>query len=257
MSSLHYERKNKKGNGGKAFYVALGVCLIAVGVAAWTTYDSVVEFSSVEEENSSVSSQTTPAQNTLSGVTSSSKAPEESESQSDVVSEKPESQATQAQVSSAEPAPSREVQESSAEPSPPPEAETLYFPVGSTVTKNFSGEDPIYSETMQDWRVHSGVDLSAETGETVTSIASGTVLKTEKDDLLGNVISIQHPDGITAFYCGLGDTFLVKEGDQVESGQDIGSISSVPYESAERPHLHLEIQKDGKLIDPLSVLEEK
>ena len=107
---------------------------------------------------------------------------------------------------------------------------------------------------MQDWRAHLGVDLSAKNGDAVSSIAAGVVKDIRQDDLLGNVIEIEHTDGLVSRYCGLGDTFLVKEGDSVTSGQKIGSVSTVPYELAERPHLHLEITKDGSPIDPLSIL---
>ena len=93
-------------------------------------------------------------------------------------------------------------------------------------------------------------------GGGIAAIAAGKVIKSYKDDLYGNVLVIEHAGGITAYYCGLGDTLLVKEGAEVTAGQKIGSVSTVPCESAERPHLHLELKKDDKFVDPLTILTE-
>lgn len=67
MSSLHYEKKHKP-SGGKGFYIALGVCLIAIGVASWTTYDSVVKFTEEESSSSSYTQSTQQTQNNVEGV---------------------------------------------------------------------------------------------------------------------------------------------------------------------------------------------
>lgn len=262
MSSLHYEKKHKP-SGGKGFYIALGVCLIAIGVASWTTYDSVVKFTEEESSSSSYTQSTQQTQNNVEGVPISSS--EEPESSSESVQEEKEV--------SAQPEKEPEIVVSNTEPSEPtavkpestpetssestePENVVYSFPVGNTVTKNFSGENPIFSETMQDWRVHSGVDLGANNGDAIAAIAAGKVIKSYKDDLYGNVLVIEHAGGITAYYCGLGDTLLVKEGAEVTAGQKIGSVSTVPCESAERPHLHLELKKDDKFVDPLTILTE-
>ena len=119
------------------------------------------------------------------------------------------------------------------------------------MSKNFSGGDPIYSETMQDWRAHDGVDLEAAVGEAVRAMADGEVLRCYEDPLLGHTVEIAHGGGVTARYCGLGETFLVREGDAVAAGQEIGSVYQVPCECAERSHLHLELERNGSLFDPL------
>ena len=55
-------------------------------------------------------------------------------------------------------------------------------------------------------------------------------------------------------YCGLGETFLVHEGDVVTAGQDIGSVTAAPFESALDSHLHIEVTQNGEPVDPASVL---
>jgi murein DD-endopeptidase MepM/ murein hydrolase activator NlpD len=49
----------------------------------------------------------------------------------------------------------------------------------------------------------------------------------------------------------------VKKGDTVKAGQKIGSVGTVQCELVDKPHLHLEIKKSGKLIDPMSILTSK
>ena len=68
-----------------------------------------------------------------------------------------------------------------------------------------------------------------------------------------NVIEIEHGE-YEFFYCGLGENFLVKEGDTVTKGQAIGTVTAVPFEAAEGVHLHLEVRRDGIYVDPESIL---
>ena len=70
--------------------------------------------------------------------------------------------------------------------------------------------------------------------------------------LRGNMIVIEHGD-YEVRYCGLGETFLVHEGDVVTAGQDIGSVTASPFESALGSHLHIEVTRNGEPVDPESV----
>ncbi|WP_283608816.1 M23 family metallopeptidase [Faecalispora anaeroviscerum] len=253
MSSLHFKSENqspKKNN--KGFYVALGVCLVAVGVAAWTTYDSVVKYANPQDTSSYSAS---PTGRTQSGVYASSK-PTEASSQpqsSEVESTAPSSSKPAASSQAPDKAASSKAEQPAKQTAAKPAS--YVYPVGETVTKNYSGDNPIFSDTMQDWRVHSGTDYEAKIGDPVKAIDSGKVTELYANGNLGNVVVIEHSDGITAYYCGMGDTFLVKKGDTVNAGQKIGSINVVPIESVEKPHLHLEIKKSGKLIDPATLLK--
>lgn len=234
--NLHIQ---KSGKSNKGFYIALGVCLIAVGVAAWTTYDSVSNYALPEDKSQS---QTTKTNDTVSGifVTESSQAASSAAPSQASASSAPE-------VTSKAPASSRA-------PAKPASvnAQTFSYPVGKTILQKFS-KDPVYSRTTQDWRSHNGLDLSANAGTAVTASADGKVRKVYKDDRLGNVVAVTH--GTLEFrYCGLGET-AVREGDTVAQGQKLGTVGSVPIENQEAPHLHLEVLKDGQYVDPLSVLQ--
>ena len=230
--NLHIQ---KSGKSNKGFYIALGVCLIAVGVAAWTTYDSVSNYA-VPEDNSQ--SQTTKANDTVSGI---------------FVTESSEPSSSAAPASSVPPVSSQPPAVSHPATKPASiTAQTFSYPVGKTILQKFS-KDPVFNKTTQDWRAHTGIDLSAAAGTSVTASADGTVRKVYQDDQYGNIVAVSH--GSYEFhYCGLAQT-AVKAGDAVAQGQKLGTVGSVPIESQEASHLHLEVLKDGQYVDPLSVLE--
>ncbi|HAY64029.1 MAG TPA: hypothetical protein DCX90_10505 [Ruminococcaceae bacterium] len=148
------------------------------------------------------------------------------------------------------PAEETPVEETAAEPTYTV-SETLTRPVPGEVMTEFS-DTPVYSETMRDYRVHAGTDYTAAHGETVHACANGIVKETHTDMLRGNMIVIEHGD-YEVRYCGLGETFLVHEGDVVTAGQDIGSVTAAPFESALDFHLHIEVTRNGEPVDPESV----
>lgn len=251
--NLHIQKNGKKGS-SKGFYIALGVCLIAVGVAAWTTYDSVVHYATPEDKTQSEAVESTePANNTVSGVygvpdTSSKAAASSSAPSSKAVSSKPESKPA------SKPAASKPAKGVSSSPNKPAQAEiTSYsYPVGNTVLQKFS-LDPVYCKTTLDWRAHTGIDLSAKAGEPVKAIAKGTVTKAFKDDKYGNTVIISHGK-VEGWYCGL-DQMKVKEGDAVDGGQEIGTVGKVPIEQNEEAHLHFATKVNGDYVDPLTLLK--
>ena len=248
MNNLHLLNTKSPKNNSKGFYIALGVCLIAIGVAAWTTYDSVTNYAS--PSTSSPSSAVQPTNQTLSGITVNTSEPEASSEVSAAPSSEAES--SEPAVVSQKPVSSKPAASQPAKQTTAPVL-TFQYPVGSTVTQEYSGENPVYNKTMQDWRVHTGVDISAQQGDVIKAAANGTVKDVLADDSLGNVVVITH-GSIEAYYCGLGQT-SVKKGDSVRQGQQIGTLGIVPCESADAPHLHLAMKRGGKYIDPLSVLK--
>ncbi len=246
MSNLHLLNNKSQKNNSKGFYIALGVCLIAVGVAAWTTYDSVVNYASPEEGATS-SAQVQHTNETVSGIkvyaggeTSSAAEPAQSEPEKEEPSEAP-SQAPSA------PPPSVPAKQTVAS------VLTFASPVEKNVTLKFSGENPIFSNTMKDWRVHNGTDFAAKEGTAVKAVANGTVKNVYTDDLYGLTAVIQHGDYET-YYCGLAAA-SVKKGASVKQGLQDGTVGTVPCESADASHLHLSMKKGGKYIDPLSIIK--
>ena len=237
MKNKHTDYSSQKKNRqSRGFAVAAGICLIAIGVAAWAAYDSVVQ--EPLDTGSEVSITETPSKS----IELPTPEPED------------DNQAVAGSVASSEtesPSPSP-----TAEPTPRPVS--LDFPVGQKVLKRFSKGEPVYSETMKDWRVHNGVDFEAQAGEAVKAMAEGTVKDVAEDALLGHVVVITH-DNVEAWYCGLGEKVTVKKGDTIKAGQEIGLVDVCPMESAEAAHFHLQIRQGEEWVDPLSLLmkEEK
>lgn len=133
------------------------------------------------------------------------------------------------------------------------ENDGLYvLPLTNTVQKAYSVQEPLYSETMADWRVHTGTDFAGEMDQQVKAIANGTIETVETDPLWGGVIVVDHGVGVKSKYCGV--TSAVKVGDKVEMCEVIGTLSEVPCESSQSPHLHLEILVDDQPVDPVAVI---
>lgn len=216
------KKAHKKGNWGiRSVYAALGVCLVAVAAAAWTTFESISSTLSGSTPDTVQSQPVEPTGETVSGVMEET---ESSSVESEVVSE--------------------EAEDTSVNATP----ETLQLPLENGVLKAFSGEELVYSQTLKDWRTHNGTDFQAESGEDVLSIADGTVTKVYDDGLLGNVVVVTSGE-IEASYCGLNSEISVKEGETVAAGQVLGTVGEIPAEQAESTHLHLEVKRDGVYID--------
>lgn len=136
---------------------------------------------------------------------------------------------------------------------------TRYFilPVGGKILKDYDDRNLQYSETYKDWRLHLALDIAANKGTAVFSAAKGTVEDIYEDSLLGTVVKINHGSGLMAYYCGLNSSPSVKKGEQIDGGYQIGAIAEIPCESVEENHLHLIMEQDGKPVSPLKVMEMK
>lgn len=133
------------------------------------------------------------------------------------------------------------------------DAPQLYLlPMTNTVQKPYSGDGPLYCETMRDWRLHLGTDFAGEEGQEVKSVTRGEVISVEEDPLWGGVIEIDHGVGVITRYCGV--KAIVRVGDQVEAGEHIGDLQTIPCECAQSAHLHLEMEVDGTRIDPVAAI---
>jgi murein DD-endopeptidase MepM/ murein hydrolase activator NlpD len=108
--------------------------------------------------------------------------------------------------------------------------------------------NPVYDVDLQ----HDGIDLVAPQGSVVRAAADGVVRNVIRSNKgLGNIVEIDHRNGYTTRYALLGD-ISVPQGRSVKRGQKIGTvgISSTTY----APHLHYEVLKDGKVLDPVHFL---
>lgn len=125
------------------------------------------------------------------------------------------------------------------------------LPLNSKVGREFSS-DPVYSETMRDWRAHTGIDVAGNIGDEAIAIQDGTVKNVYADELWGEVIIIEHGNGLTAKYCGIKAN--IEKGTKVEQGQVIGTVIVIPVEAKDGVHVHLETEIDGKSVDPVEAM---
>ena len=101
---------------------------------------------------------------------------------------------------------------------------------------------------------HDGVDLAAPRGSEVLAAGPGTVVAVVHSDLqagFGNYVDIDHGNGYVTHYANLGD-ITARYGQRITKGQPIGRIGISGGSVA--PHVHYEIIKDRKNVDPLKFL---
>ncbi len=269
--------RNAKGKKklNKGFIAAMTICLIAVGAAGITTYRNINNYVNPPEEEIRVvkssqelsSDDSVNANHNVSGVFDSDRLSSHIPHTADIDYGKPtdtdagttmmtDSDTASETDSSATDSAADTADDTTTDTSGEPiVSDTYLYPVGKEITKEFSGDKLVYSETMNDWRIHSGCDFYAEKGEKVKPITTGTVTQIYDDPLLGVTVVIDHGNGITAYYSGLGSTTLVNVGDRIEIGDFIGSVNVVPCESTEQPHLHLAIKSNDEWIDPMGLFD--
>lgn len=124
-------------------------------------------------------------------------------------------------------------------------------PVEGEIVKEFAKDNLLYSATLQEWTVHTGVDISAEKTTVVKAAEAGTVKSIKNDPRYGLTIVVEHANGFETVYANLLSSEFVVEGEKVEKGQSLGTVgNTAAFEIADEPHLHFEILKDSIQVDP-------
>lgn len=203
--------KTKNFFGGRGFYIALVLCLAAVGVAG---YFALVRQAEVADQRA-----TEP-------VVQQEQVPDIQRAE---ISEDPVEDALSAQELLPQ----------------------VCSPLDGTTVTVFSMNELMYDETMADWRTHDGLDIQAEEGDAVKTAAAGKVKSVYYDELMGATVVIEHEDGYTTQYSSLQQEPPVEAGKTVAAGDIIGCVgSTAAAESNLGPHLHFSVSKDGKTVDP-------
>jgi murein DD-endopeptidase MepM/ murein hydrolase activator NlpD len=96
-------------------------------------------------------------------------------------------------------------------------------------------------------RHHAGVDLAAPRGTPIQLGRGGTVVRAEKAGTYGNLVVVDHGDGVTTRYAHL-HGIDVKVGEAVSAGATIGSVGSTGRSTG--PHLHFEVRIGERAVDP-------
>jgi len=129
-----------------------------------------------------------------------------------------------------------------------------YLPVrkpltrGATQTSGFGRRtDPFTGRPA----LHTGVDFRQHPGAPVLAAAAGTIVRAEYAGGYGNLVEIEHAEGLTTRYAHL-SRIHVRQGEWVPAGHSVGAIGSTGRSTG--PHLHYEVRLDGRALDPARFL---
>ncbi len=131
---------------------------------------------------------------------------------------------------------------------PPPENTgapgTFSWPASGPITDPFGMRmHPI----THVWKMHTGMDIGAPMGSTITAAAGGKIIYAGWEGGYGNTIIIDHGGNTSTLY-GHCSQLFVSEGQEVQRGQAIGAVGSTGESTG--PHLHFEIRINGVPVDP-------
>lgn len=98
-------------------------------------------------------------------------------------------------------------------------------PIRSEVLNKLSVDELMYSKTLDEWRVHTGIDYEAHLGDEVFAVNEGTIKEIGFNYIYGNYIIIDHGKGYESLYANITVLNALNENDNVEQGQLIGYVA--------------------------------
>ena len=134
----------------------------------------------------------------------------------------------------------------------------VMMPVEGVVVKRHDMVNAVFSVTMNDYRVHRGVDIECEAAADVLACAYGTVKSAGQDPFMGYTVVLDHGDGLVSYYYNLAEELAdgIEVGATVYGGQLLGTVGeSAIIEIADEPHLHFELELNGSPVDPMVMLD--
>ena len=134
------------------------------------------------------------------------------------------------------------------------------LPVSGKLLNVHDSELQVFSPTMNDYRVHLGVDIITNEGAPVYAAADGTVMQIWEDVRMGQCIAVQHNGDAVSIYKNVSAELPkgIIEGAKVKAGQQIATVGATAMvEIADEPHLHFEMTVGGLAVDPLEYFSSK
>ena len=122
------------------------------------------------------------------------------------------------------------------------------WPVSGPVTSGFGGRTSPFGNGSES---HPGIDIAIETGAPVVATADGRVLQSGPAGGYGNLVQIDHGNGIVTLY-GHNSQLAVKVGQTVKKGQVIAYAGSTGLSTG--PHVHYEVRENDDAVDPWKYL---
>ena len=203
---------------GKGYYIALILCAVAIGITGYLYYRNADD---VQLERPTTPTSTADTQGGLQAV------------------------ATQ---------PGGNATANEEQPTVQKTISTVQ-PVSGQTVAGYAMDCLSYNVTTRDWRVHNGIDITAEAGTPVVAAAAGTVYTVYEDETMGHTVVIRHEDGYTTRYASLDAEVTVAPGQAVAMGEKIGTVgSSALLETALGDHVHFSVSLNDKDMDPAQFL---
>lgn len=213
----------------RSFYISLGVCILAISAAGWSTYKSIKDFSD---------SNTNKRDNSQIMRTKRKKTAEEI----------PKKNIKNIDFNNLKPAANQKenIKEVSAKLVNP----EFIIPVRYSELTEYK-DDLEYSEEFGDWRTSDGVEFTGELNSAVSAIADGKIIEIFDDPTYGKTVKINHESGdgseVIAYYSRLDPkSIFLKKNDKIKQGQEFAKL--------ENKNMHFMIQINDKFVNPTKTL---
>lgn len=132
----------------------------------------------------------------------------------------------------------------------------LTMPVEGEICLEYADNTVVYSKTLDQYIIHTGIDIESPLDTPVCAAGDGTILKIKEDKKMGKTIEIQHNNDMVTIYSNLSTLEMVSEGDVVKQGDVISGVGETAiFEILEVPHLHFEVKINDKNENPKNYLK--
>ena len=177
------------------------------------------------------------------------------ETEEDAASEETEETAVQSEEAEEEPSEEEEADTSETEQFAFADDSRLIWPVDGDVILNYSMDKSIYFSTLNQYKYHPAIVISAEVGSEVRCAARGEVTDISVNEETGTTLTMDIGSGYQAIYGQLKEV-TVEEGDTVESGTVIGYVSEpTKYYTLEGSNLYFQLLKNREPVNPMDYME--
>lgn len=136
-----------------------------------------------------------------------------------------------------------------------PEMDKLLWPIAGNVILDYSMDKSVYFSTLDQYKYNPAVIIQGALDASVMCAAQGKVTKIETLEETGTTVTMDIGDGYELIYGQLKE-LTVKEGDYLKAGETLGYVSDpTKYFAKEGCNLYFEVRKDGKSVDPMTLLQ--
>ncbi|MBP5426334.1 MAG: peptidoglycan DD-metalloendopeptidase family protein [Clostridiales bacterium] len=137
-------------------------------------------------------------------------------------------------------------------------SDSFITPVNGDIIREFSGDKLVYFKAMDEWRIHKGLDIKSRLGTPVKAVMDGYVEDIQNDSENGATVIIRHSKKIASVYKNLANDNLVMPNQIIKQGDIIGVVGDKSRCSNDNEvHLHFEILKNEKLVNPQNYIKLK